>query len=218
MPKRMSEAEAIVSFQLKLRERGIFDHALLQAFELTPRKDYLEERFSEVAEADIALPIPCGQTQAAPTSIARMITALDVGPGDRVLEIGTGSGYATALIARMALSVTTLERYRTLAEAAKKRLARPSLGTIAVWHNDGTHGYPEEAPYDRIILHGSIESEPASLIDQLTPGGSVVAILRVGQVSEITRWRRAVTGRVLEIDHFGRLDLPKIIPGLSESL
>ncbi len=218
MPKRMSEAEAIMSFQLKLRERGIFDHALLKAFEQNPRKDYLEERLSEAAETDIALPIPCGQTQAAPSSIARMITALDVGPGDRVLEVGTGSGYATSIIARLALSVTTLERYRTLAEAAKKRLARPSLGTIAVWHADGTRGYPEEAPYDRIIIHGSIDSEPAILIDQLTPGGSVVAVLRVGHVSEITRWRRAITGRVLEIDHFGRLDLPQIIPGLSESL
>ena len=218
MPKRMYDAESIMSFQLKLRERGIFDHALLKAFEQISRKDYLEERFGEMADTDMALPLPCGQTQAAPSAIARMITALDVGPGDRVLEIGTGSGYATSIIARMALSVTTLERYRTLAEVAKKRLSRPSLGTIAVWHADGTHGYPDEAPYDRIIVQGAIESEPAILIDQLTPGGSVVAVLRVGQVSEITRWRRAVTGRVLEIDHFGRLDLPRIVPGLSESL
>lgn len=218
MPKRMSDAEALMSFQLKLRERGIFDHALLKAFEQIPRTDYLDERFSEMAGEDIALPLNCGQTQAAPSSLARMIKALDVGPGDRVLEIGTGSGYATALIARLALSVTTLERYRTLADAAKKRLARPSLGTIAVWHADGSHGYAEEAPYDRIILHAAIESEPANLIDQLTPGGSVVAILRVGQVSEITRWRRAVTGRILEIDHFGRLDLPMLVSGLSEAL
>lgn len=218
MPKRMSDAEALMSFQLKLRERGIFDHALLKAFEQIPRTDYLDERLSEMAGEDIALPLNCGQTQAAPSSLARMIKALDVGPGDRVLEIGTGSGYATALIARLALSVTTLERYRTLADAAKKRLARPSLGTIAVWHADGSHGYPEEAPYDRIILHAAIESEPANLIDQLTPGGSVVAILRVGQVSEITRWRRAVTGRILEIDHFGRLDLPMLVSGLSEAL
>ena len=218
MPKRMSDAEALMSFQLKLRERGIFDHALLKAFEQIPRTDYLDERFSEMAGEDIALPLHRGQTQAAPSSLARMIKALDVGPGDRVLEIGTGSGYATALIARLALSVTTLERYRTLADAAKKRLARPSLGTIAVWHADGSHGYPEEAPYDRIILHAAIESEPANLIDQLTPGGSVVAILRVGQVSEITRWRRAVTGRILEIDHFGRLDLPMLVSGLSEAL
>ena len=218
MPKRMSDAEAIMSFQLKLRERGIFDHALLKAFEQIPRNEYLDERFGAMAGEDIALPLPCGQTQAGPSSLARMIKALDIGPGDRVLEIGTGSGYATALIARLALSVTTLERYRLLADAAKKRLARPSLGTIAVRHADGLHGYPEEAPYDRIILHAAIESEPAQLIDQLTPGGSVVAVLRVGQVSEITRWRRAITGRVLEIDHFGRLDLPMLAAGLSEAL
>ena len=218
MPKRMSDAEALMSFQLKLRERGIFDHALLKAFEQIPRSDYLDDRFSEMAAEDISLPLPCGQTQPAPSSLARMIKALDVGSGDRVLEIGTGSGYGTALIARLALSVTTLERYRILADAAKKRLAHPSLGTIAVWHADGTHGYPEEAPYDRIILHASIESEPANLIDQLTPGGSLVAVLRVGQVSEITRWRRAITGRVLEIDHFGRLDLPMLVSGLSEAL
>ena len=116
MPKRMSDAESIMSFQLKLRERGIFDHALLKAFEQISRKDYLEERFGEMADTDMALPLPCGQTQAAPSAIARMITALDVGPGDRVLEIGTGSGYATSIIARMALSATPLERYRTLAE------------------------------------------------------------------------------------------------------
>ena len=87
MPKRMSDAEALMSFQLKLRERGIFDHALLKAFEQIPRTDYIDERFSEMAGEDIALPLNCGQTQASPSSLARMIKALDVGPGDRVLEI-----------------------------------------------------------------------------------------------------------------------------------
>ena len=103
MPKRMSDAESIMSFQLKLRERGIFDHALLKAFEQIPRSDYLDDRFSEMAAEDISLPLPCGQTQPAPSSLARMIKALDVGSGDRVLEIGTGSGYGAAVLGELAL-------------------------------------------------------------------------------------------------------------------
>lgn len=206
------------NFLERMRAKAIFDDVLLKAFEVVERQDFIDERFYDSAGEDIALPLSCGQTQTAPSAIARMIAALQVSATDRVLEVGTGSGYTTALLAHLALSVTSVDRYRGLYDAAKRRLARPSLGTIAVRHADGLRGYGDEAPYDRILVNGAIESEPVALIDQLTPGGQVVAVLRVSHVSEITRWRRALTGRSIEVGHFGRLDLTLMAQGLSESL
>lgn len=218
MKKPTSKAETTLSFLLRLRDKGILDTNILKAFEQVDRAEFLESHLSGLADEDIALPIPCGQTQAAPSTLARMIVALDVGPGDRLLEIGTGSGYAATILSRLVLSVTTLERFGKLADRAKKRLSTSSFGNVAAWHADGSRGYPGEAPYDRIIVHGSLESEPAALIEQLTPEGAVVAVLRLGNVSELTRWRRVSGSRAVEMDHFGRLDLPVLANGLAEIL
>lgn len=218
MKNPSSKAETTVSFLLRLREKGILDNAILNAFEQVKRTDFLEPHLADFAGEDIALPIPCGQTQIAPSALARMIVALNVGPGDRVLEIGTGSGYAASILSRLVLSVTTLERFGKLAERAKKSLATSAFGNVASWHVDGSRGYPGEAPYDRILVHGSLEREPATLIEQLTPEGAIVAVLRVGAVSELTRWRRVAGSRAIEMDHFGRLDLPPLAQGLAAAL
>ncbi len=218
MKKPTSKAETTLSFLLRLREKGILDTNVLKAFEQVKRADFLEPHLADVADDDIALPIACGQTQIAPSTLARMIVALDVGPGARVLEIGTGSGYAASILSRLVLSVTTLERFGKLADRARKILATSAFGNVASWHADGSRGYPGEAPYDRIIVHGALDSEPANLIEQLTPEGAVVAVLRLGNVSELTRWRRVSGSRAIEMDHFGRLDLPPLANGLAEVL
>ena len=147
-----------------------------------------------------------------------MLSALGATSGDRILEIGTGSGYASALLSHVGLSVITIERYRSLVEAAQTRFQRLGLSNIRVLHADGARGLADEGPFDRIIVHGSIEGDHEPLLDQLTPGGALVAVLRAGNVSELTRWRRGEGSRSVEMDHFGRLDMPMLAKGMAEIL
>jgi len=214
----MKNAEAKMSFLLCLRSGGLLDTASLKAFERISRIDFVGHQYSDLAHEDVALPIACGQSQSSPGSLARMFAALGASSGDRILEIGTGSGYAAALLSQIGLSVTTMERYRTLVEAARTRFARLGITNINVIHADGSRGLVEEGPFDRIIIHGSIEGEVDRFIEQLTPGGALVGVLRVSHVAELTRWRRAEGSRSVEMDHFGRLDMPLLAKGLSEIL
>jgi protein-L-isoaspartate(D-aspartate) O-methyltransferase len=211
-------AEATMSFLLGLRARGVLDTATLKAFERVSRTEFVGHRYADLVHEDIALPIPCGQTQSSPSAIARMLSALGASSGDRILEIGTGSGYATALLSHVGLSVITLERYRTLADAARTRFERLGLSNIRVLHADGSRGLAEDGPFDRIIVHASIEGDHEPLLEQLTPGGALVGVLRAGHVTELTRWRRGEGNRSVEMDHFGRLDLPLLAKGMSEAL
>ncbi len=218
MVANLQSAEAKMSFLLGLRSGGLLNTACLNAFERVSRIDFVGHQYSDLALEDIALPIACGQSQTAPGSIARMLSALEASSGDRILEIGTGSGYASALLSQIGLSVTSIERYRTLVEAAKTRFSRLGITNVNVIHADGSRGLAEEGPFDRIIIHGAIEGEVDPFIEQLTPGGALVGVLRVSHVAELTRWRRAEGSRSVEIDHFGRLDLPLLAKGLSEVL
>ncbi len=218
MTASLQNAEAKMSFLLGLRTSGLLDTASLKAFERVSRLDFVGHQYADLALEDVALPIACGQTQTAPGSIARMLAALETTSGDRILEVGTGSGYTAALLGQIGLSVTTMERYRTLAEAAKTRFTRLGITNISVVHSDGSRGLAEEGPFDRIIVHGAVEGDVDPLIEQLTPGGVLVGVLRVSHVAELTRWRRPEGGRSVEIDHFGRLDMPLLAMGLSEAL
>ena len=134
------------------------------------------------------------------------------------LPLGIGSGYATALLSHIGLSVITLERYRSLTDAAQTRFQRLGLSNIRVLHADGARGLAEDGPFDRIIVHASIEGDHEPLLEQLTPGGALVGVLRAGHVTELTRWRRGEGSRSVEMDHFGRLDLPLLARGISEVL
>lgn len=211
-------AEAKMSFLLGLRSGGLLDTACLKAFERVSRIDFVGHQYSDLAHEDVALPIACGQSQTAPGSIARMVAALDVSAGHRILEIGTGSGYATAILSHIGQSVTTVERYRTLVEAAQTRLARLGITNVNIVHADGAHGLAEEGPFDRILIHGAIEADIDPLMDQLTPGGAMIGVLRMGHGPELTRWRRIGGSRSVEIDSMGRLDMPPLVKGLSKFL
>jgi len=213
-----SQAELTASFLLSLRSRGVLSTDLLRAFEQISRTEFLGHTYADLATSDVALPIPCGQTQASPGSIARMLAVLDLQSGDRVLEVGTGSGYAAALMAQVCLSVTTFERYRSLCDAARARFRRLAISNVVVVHGDGRHGDIDHAPFDKIIVHGALSGEQDTFLDQLTPGGSMVGILLAGHSGELTRWRKPIGGKPCELDHFGRLDLPALQPGLSEAL
>ena len=163
-----------MEFQLALRRRGISDQAVLRAMDEVPREHFVASEFSDSAYVDHALPIACGQTISQPYVVAYMTEQLDVEPEHRVLEIGTGSGYQAAILSRLAREVVSIERYRTLAEGARDRLATLGYTNVTVIVGDGFAGVPERAPFDRIIVTAAAEKVPDTLVEQLAEGGKMV--------------------------------------------
>jgi protein-L-isoaspartate(D-aspartate) O-methyltransferase len=167
-----------MQFLLALRRRGISDAAVLRAMDEVPREHFVENAFVDSAYADQALPIACGQTISQPYVVAYMTEQLQVHGDHRVLEVGTGSGYQAAVLSRLAREVISVERYRTLADAARHRLAALGYGNVEVRVGDGLAGVPERAPYDRIIVTAAAETIPDELVNELADGG--VMILPLG--------------------------------------
>jgi protein-L-isoaspartate(D-aspartate) O-methyltransferase len=156
-----------MEFQLALRRRGISDQAVLRAMDEVPREYFVADGYAESAYADQALPIACGQTISQPYVVAYMTEQLDVRPQHRVLEIGTGSGYQAAVLSRIAREVVSIERYRTLADAARNRLKTLGYDNVTVIAGDGFAGAPDRAPFDRIMVTAAAENVPDALVEQL---------------------------------------------------
>ena len=167
-----------MEFLLTLRRRGIADQAVLRAMDAVPRDRFVETAYADAAYADHALPIACGQTISQPYVVAYMTEQLGVKPQHRVLEVGTGSGYQAAVLSRLARDVVSVERYRTLAETARERLAALGYNNVEVVIGDGFIGVPSRAPYDRIIVTAAAEVIPQTLLDQLAADG--VMLLPLG--------------------------------------
>ena len=161
-------------FLLTLRQRGIGDQAVLRAMEQVPRAVFVPGGASAGAYADQALPIACGQTISQPYVVAYMTERLAVKPQHRVLEIGTGSGYQAAVLAKLAREVVSIERFRTLADQARARLAAGGYGNVEVILGDGMAGCPDRAPFDRILVTAAADGAPPALIEQLAGGGIMV--------------------------------------------
>jgi protein-L-isoaspartate(D-aspartate) O-methyltransferase len=177
-PSQGDQGVGRMEFLLTLRRRGISDQAVLRAMDEVPRDRFVDTTFAAAAYADQALPIACGQTISQPYVVAYMSERLGVKPEHRVLEIGTGSGYQAAVLSRLAREVVSVERYRTLAEAARERLAALGYDNVKVVTGDGFIGEPSRAPYDRIIVTAAAENIPQTLLDQLAEGG--VMLLPLG--------------------------------------
>jgi protein-L-isoaspartate(D-aspartate) O-methyltransferase len=163
-----------MEFLLSLRRHGITDAAVLHAMDVVPREYFVGPTHADVAYADQALPIDCGQTISQPYVVAYMTERLALQPEHRVLEVGTGSGYQAAVLSRLAHEVVTVERYRTLADAARGRLKTLGYTNVDVVAGDGLAGAPERAPFDRILLTAAAEEIPPPLVDQLGEGGIMV--------------------------------------------
>lgn len=169
----LEEAAGNAAFVMALRGRGMRDTAILRAMEQVPREPFVPEAHRAQARRDLALPLPCGASMTAPTRVAQMLALLRVEPGQRVLEIGTGSGYVTALLARLgAGAVLSLERYATLARQAAARLI--ALSEVHVVQADGLAPELPDGGFDRILVHGSVEAIPAHWRAALEPGGRLV--------------------------------------------
>ncbi|HEY5225248.1 MAG TPA: methyltransferase domain-containing protein [Methylovirgula sp.] len=170
-----SAAEVKAAFVLGLRARGIRDLALLRALERVPRDIFVPHRYIDLAGRNLSLPIGCGQTLSEPWLVARMIEALAVLPHHRVLEIGTGSGYATAILAELAQEVISIERFQSLAIAAELRLQNLGLANAAVVFGDGLSVPRDAGPFDRILVHGCVAALPQQILDVLASDGKIIA-------------------------------------------
>lgn len=173
----MNEDHRPIALVMELRGQGITDQHVLSAMERTPRELFVEEPFQATAYENIALPISCGQTISQPYIVAYMTEMLALEPKHRVLEIGTGSGYQAAVLAPLCRMVYTVERHKPLLKAAEARFAALKFHNIVVRHGDGLAGWPDQAPFDRIVLTAALSEIPPVLLEQLKPDGMLVAPL-----------------------------------------
>lgn len=166
--------EAVMRLMLALRARGVTDPRVLGVFETLDRTPFVPETFAAQAHDDVALPIASGQTISQPSVVGVMAQALEVGPRDKVLEVGTGSGFGAYVLSRLARRVYSVERHPPLARAARATLEGLGASNVTVVTGDGTRGLPEQAPFDRIVVTAAAEDVPAPLLSQLREGGSMV--------------------------------------------
>ncbi|AVO37081.1 protein-L-isoaspartate(D-aspartate) O-methyltransferase [Pukyongiella litopenaei] len=189
------DAETRMQFLFALRSHGVTDARVLEVMEAIDRGPFVTGLFSERAYDDTPLPIACGQTISQPSVVGLMTQALGVGPRDKVLEVGTGSGYQAAVLSRLARRVYTLDRHARLVREAQAVFDAMGLANITAMVGDGSHGLPEQAPFDRIMVTAAAEDPPGPLLAQLRIGG--IMVVPVGQsdaVQTLIRVRRHDTG------------------------
>jgi len=181
----------------RLRGEGVRDARVLAAMAQVPRECFVDPSQGDRAYADTPLPIACEQTISQPTVVAWMTAALEVGPGHKVLEVGTGSGYQAAVLSRLARSVFTVERHARLSDLARVRLDALGITNVRCRVGDGTLGWPEEAPFDRIVVTAAAEEVPPALFEQLRPGGVMVAPVGAEHDNQVLlRFTKDATGEV----------------------
>ena len=171
-----------VSLVMSLRKKGISNIEILRAMELVPREYFTHAAFRDQAYYDIALPIDCGQTISQPFIVAYMSEVLSIDNAQKVLEIGTGSGYQTAVLSHLGRRIFTIETHRELHAAAQQKFDELELDNIVTKVGDGCDGWPEQAPFDRIIVTAAAPEIPSTLLNQLAIGGRLV--MPVGETRE----------------------------------
>jgi len=198
---------------MELRRAGIGDARVLGAIERTPREKFLPVSFRDQAYENVALPIAEGQTVSQPYVVAWMTEKLEVGDRHNVIEIGTGSGYQTAVLARLCRRVFSIERHRDLSRDAERRFGELRLRNIVCRFGDGTKGWPEQAPYDRVIVTAAAEQVPPALLEGLAPGGVLVAPVGADhRDQQLLRIRRNDAG--FSTEDLGRVRFVPLVAGL----
>jgi protein-L-isoaspartate(D-aspartate) O-methyltransferase len=202
---------------MALRSGGVMDAKVLAAIEQTPRDLFVPNLFQERAWEDSALPIACGQTISQPLIVGLMTQALRIEWRSRVLEIGTGSGYQTAVLAKIARYVYSMERYRTLLGEAEARLKQLGVQNVITRFGDGGEGWPEQAPFDRILVTAAADKEPTALLAQLKPSGVLVAPVGRGPVQVLKRYTSDGKGGFVTED-MGEVRFVPLLPGVAKEL
>lgn len=199
LPDFTAKRDAMVKRQIA--GRGIRDPLVLEAFRTVPRELFVPPEQASESYSDRPLPIGCSQTISQPYIVAVMIEAAGIRPGVRVLEIGAGSGYAAAVISRVAGQVTAIERHAELAQRSQATLARLGFDNVTVIHADGSRGWPDSAPYDAILAAASGRHVPKPLVEQLAPGGRIVMPLgEQDAVQRLVMVTRHTSGKLVEED------------------
>lgn len=174
------ERAAFAAMLLRLRGKGVGGRDLVEALQATPRGDFLPSQHRDVLWSDRMVPIPCGEAIEGIDLQAIVIQALQLEPGHRVLEVGTGTGFTAALLGRLSARVLTIERFRQLATEARKRIEALGLTNVTVKHADGSNGAVAEGPFDRIVVWTAFEALPRIFVDQLATNGVMIAPIGVG--------------------------------------
>lgn len=209
----MSEFEALRDRMIErhIIARGIDNAALIAAFRAVPREAFVSAGFETAAYADAPLPIGSGQTISQPYIVALTVDSAEIGPDDKVLEIGAGSGYAAAIIGQVARQVIAIERHGELARLASERIAKLGYDNVRIVEGDGTRGYPEEAPFDAIVAAASGSHVPQVLLDQLKPGGRIVMPLGApGAIQELVKVTKRADGSLEQVNLGGVRFVPLI--------
>lgn len=183
-PAAKAAVEERAALLLAVRRAGVRDISVMRAVEAAPREAFAPYKFHDLANRNLALPLGCGQVMSRPADVGRRIEALRVGKGHRVLEVGTGSGYGTAILAHLAWEVVSLERFATLAIEAARRLAALELANATVLHADGLAPDPALGEFDRILVEAALDAPPDALIAMLSPGGTLVYARREAETGE----------------------------------
>lgn len=210
------QAERQMRFLFQLRSRGVTDPRVLAAMERIDRGHFVRGQFSDRAYEDTPLPIPCGQTISQPSVVGLMTQALNPGPRDTVLEIGTGSGYQAAILSGLCRRVYTVDRHRRLVQEAEAIFQRLGLHNITAQVADGSRGLPDQAPFDRILVTAAAEDPPGPLLAQLKIGG--IMVVPVGQsdaVQTLIRVTRSETG--FDYDELRQVRFVPLVEGLGQT-
>ncbi len=185
-----AERDAMIERQIEAR--GIHEPTILEAFRSVPREEFLSKEYADLAYGDHPLPIEAGQTISQPYIVALMIQAAEMKAGDTVLEVGAGSGYAAAIMSRIAGRVTAVERQPDLVKVAQERMQRLGFDNVRIVQGDGTRGWEPETPYDAILAAASGSHIPPAWIDQLADGGRIV--MPVGEPTFIQKLIKVTKG------------------------
>lgn len=217
MNSRLAEKEGFAGLFLRLRAEGMADKALLTALEQTPRTLFLSAAYTDAAYQDRLVPIDCGGFAESADLVARLISALSIEPGHRVLDLGTGSGFLAAVAARMAERVMTVDRYKTLVQTAQQRFAHLGIGNIVSRQADGLKGMNGEGNFDRIVATCAFDGMPRQFVDQLATGGVMLAPMLVEDGPAIMA-RLTKIGSRFEREDLFEVPYRAFIPGVAAAL
>lgn len=206
-------AQRKMRFLFALRSRGVTDARVLTAMEKVDRGLFVRGIFAARAYEDMPLPIACGQTISQPSVVGLMTQALQVGPRDTVLEVGTGSGYQAAILAQLARRVYTVDRWRRLVREAQDIFHHLKLNNVTAMTIDGSFGLPDQAPFDRIIVTAAAEDPPGPLMQQLKPGG--IMVVPVGQSDAVQHLIKVTRGeKGFEYEELRQVRFVPLVEGL----
>ena len=209
------DPETKMQFVYSVRSRGVTDQKVLEAIEEVDRGLFVRGIFADRAYEDVPLPIACGQTISQPSVVGMMTQALQVSARDTVLEVGTGSGYQAAILSKLARRVYTIDRHARLVREARQVFEELQLSNVTSLAGDGSHGLPDQAPFDRIIVTAAAEDPPGPLLAQLKTGG--IMVLPVGQsdhVQTLIRVRKTEDG--LDYDELRPVRFVPLLEGLGK--